>query len=165
MKKLALAAILALGLGGLAFAQGGDCQHEGYGKGQHKYMEGKEDMGKKGMHHRKGGLFKVFKELDLTKEQRTKIKEIMKSKREAMKKLREEKRGNREPLNFAAFMDKDKFNADAFKKELDKQHAKRVEKNMEIRTKRVEMMADSFKKIFEILTPEQREKLLQLPKK
>ncbi|HHH20510.1 MAG TPA: hypothetical protein ENK87_01160, partial [Nitratifractor sp.] len=114
MKKLALAAILALGLGSMAYAQGGDCQHEGYEKGHHKYMEGKEHMGKKGMHHRRGGLFKVFRELDLTKEQRTKIKELMKSKREAMKKLREEKRGNREPLNFAAFMDTDKFNADAF---------------------------------------------------
>ncbi len=170
MKKMVLVTVVVLGLSSVAYAFGNS--QEQCGNGEHKFMrQGKmhEHKGfKKGhfknRHSTLGMLRGHMRELNLTTDQKVKLRAIMQAKREQMKALRA-KQGQKPRVNFSNFMNSAEFDKEAFKVEMAKVQATRMAQNSKLREKRVEMIADTFSKIFAILTPEQREKLIQLSKK
>ena len=176
MKKIVLATVVVLGLSSAAYALGNT--QEQCGNGEHKFM-GQGQMHKmQGVHEHKGfkkGHFKNrhsvlgalrghMRELNLTTEQKVKLRAIMQSKREKMRALRGSQ-GQKPQVNFSSFMNSIEFDKEAFKVEMAKVQAIRKTDNSKLRNQRVEMNADTFSKIFNILTPEQREKLIQLSKR
>ena len=171
MKKIILVTAVVLGLSSGAYAF--NHSQEQCGKGEHKFM-GKEKMHSMQAEHRYKGfqkrhsiLAKIrenMKELNLTFEQKGKIRSIMQEKREKMRALRVLK-GQKPQVNLSNFMSTTEFNKEAFKTEMAKVQATRMAQNSKIREQRVEMIADTLSKIFNVLTPEQREKLIQLSKK
>lgn len=169
MKKLVLITVVALGLGSAAYAHRGDCEFRGQDRGAENFMHHKHRYGNK-MHrfHRGHPLLALIrknaKELKLTSDQRQKIRVIMWEKRKQMLELKDPRKTQKPQFNLSAFMNKDSFNEKAFQNELSKLQAARAEANSEKREKRVAIMAQTFKKIFDVLTPEQREKLIQLSK-
>lgn len=108
----------------------------------------------KGMnkHHkmRKNPMMKIFKELDLTNEQRA----TLKANRQATKMQRKAERENmRKERKIEKFVTVDGFNKEAFIQSAT-QNSKRM----------VEMRADKFETMIGVLTPEQRVKLVELLK-
>jgi len=174
MKKIVLVTAVVLGLSSVAYAFGNS--QEQCGNGEHKFMEqnkmhtmlGNHKGFKKGhfknRHSALGTLRGHMRELNLTSEQKVKLRAIMQSKREQMRALRGTK-GQKPRVNLSNFMNSAEFDKEAFKVEMAKVQALRMAQNSKLRDKRVEMIADTFSKIFAILTPEQREKLIQLSKK
>jgi len=114
-------------------------------------------------------LFRTIrKELNLTTQQRQKIRDIMidqRIKRLEMKKRKPLKNKEEMRLDMSKFMSKDKFDTEAFKKLMNERAAKRIQQNQARRTERLNMMAETMEKIFNVLTPQQREKLIQLSQK
>ena len=170
MKKIVLVTAVVLGLSSAAYAFGN--AQEQCGNGEHKFMrQGKmhkmhEHKGFKKAHFKNrhsalGALRGHMRELNLTTEQKVKLRAIMQAKREQMRALRA-KQGQKPRVNFSNFMNSAEFDKEAFKVEIAKVQAVRMAQNSKLREKRVEMIADTFSKIFAILTPEQREKLIQL---
>jgi len=176
MKKIIVTSLMLAGLVGVVYAQGnGNCaegnrafmnehgmhkmhrMHEGFNKGMHK-----------GHKRGKNSLMNIFREnreaLNLTKEQKIKIRTIMQEQRAKMKELRA-LNVKKYKMNLSNFMNSAEFNKEAFKAELDKARASRMEQNVKLKDKRADILAESFSKIFDILTVEQREKLIQLSKK
>ena len=168
MKKILLVTAVVLGLSSGAYAF--NHTQEQCGNGNHTFM----DQEKMHIEHRYKGfkkrhpilalLRKDMRELDLTYKQRRKIRAIMLEKREQMRALRAEK-GQKPQINLSNFMNSAEFDKEAFKVELEKIRITRMAENSKLRGQRIEIVADAFSKIFDILTPEQREKLIQLSKK
>ena len=176
MKKIVLVTAVVLGLSSVAYAfsnsqeQCGNVEHQFMGKGQMHTMQGKhEHKGFKKEHfkNRHSALRMLrghMRELNLTTEQKVKLRAIMQAKREQMRALRA-KQGQKPRVNFSNFMNSAEFDKEAFKAEMAKVQANRMAQNSKLRDQRVEIIADTFSKIFNVLTLEQREKLIQLSKK
>lgn len=156
MKKTTIALLATLGLSTALFA---------FGPGGHKCGHGPF-----GAEHR-GGLFKLVKQLDLTSEQKDTLKALKKSRKDMMQAKREEMKEKRQEMHqqnrpdMSTFMSAKSFDKEAFKAEVNKKieamHKKMEAKKDDMLEKRAEMM----QKIFNVLTPEQRVKLIELSKK
>ena len=170
----------------------GACNHQGYGKGvQHhkgmkeKYCGGESNEmknrgvgmmngkgikghrmensaegnmhrgvhGKKMMQERAHPMMrKIMAQLNLSGTQKQKIREIMFEGRQTMR-----QKHMRPEMDFSQFMSKDHFDKEAFRKTVEQ----KWESNKQ---GRLAMMSDRIAKVFEVLTPEQREKLIELGK-
>lgn len=151
MKKLTTAALLTLGLGTALFA----CPAGGNG-----------DRG--GMH--KNGMQKMMKQLDLTSEQKGQLKTLresrknmMQAKRESCKEDRKSMRGQMRP-DMNKFMTANTFDKDAFKQEMHKKFEAKRAMMENKKTTMMEFKANNMEKMFNILTPEQRIKWIELSK-
>ena len=153
MKKTAIALLVTLGLGTSLFA---------FGPGGHR---GGPFAGGQSME-----MFKIVRTLDLTSEQKTELKSFKKSQKAQMQEKRESFKIDRESMmkqmkpDMSLFMSADNFDKEAFKQEMTKKFEAR-RKVME--TKGAEMLearASSMEKVFNILTPEQRIKWIELSK-
>jgi protein CpxP len=122
--------------------------------------------------YQKHSFYKVMDQLDLSDAQKAQFKALRDSKRaerKAQRKAMKESRSKRVEMmrknrDLSQFMTADKFDKEAFKAVM----KKRMEQREQMREKRSEAMlakrAESMEKIFNILTPEQREKWIQLSK-
>ena len=150
MKKTVIAALLTLGLGTALFASG----------------SGDRNCGHKSMH--KTQMMQVIKQLDLTSDQKKAIKEIRKAQKEQRKATRASKKKNRAEMraamkpDLATFMTATTFNKTAFKAEMTKKFEQREQMRQQKRVAMLEQRAENMEKIFNILTPEQRNKWIQL---
>jgi len=153
MKKTAIALLVTLGLGTALFA---------FGPGGHKcgHSVGKQNM----------ELFKLVRKLDLTNEQKTALKSIresqrsqMKDKRKSFKKERRSMMGQMKP-DMNAFMSADHFDKEAFKQTMTKKFETRRKTMESKRAAMLENRAAGMEKVFNILTPEQRIKWIELSK-
>ena len=144
-KKIFLTTVAGLGLATTLLAGCGakHCDRDGEMRGHHHEMK----MGKK-----------MFSQLDLTREQKSQIKDIM---REARDEMREKRSPKGMMPDASEFMSKDSFDKAAFIK-VHKAKMAQMEKQ---RDAMLEKRAENFEKIFNILTPEQREKFIELSKK
>ena len=153
MKKTAIALLVTLGLGTTLFAFG-PFGHKGGPFAGKQHME----------------LFKLVKKLDLTSEQETALKLVRESQRaymrekiEAFKKDRGDMMRQMRP-DMNLFMSADSFDKVAFKQEMKKKFEAR-RKVMETKgTEMLENRASGMEKVFNILTPEQRIKWIELSK-
>jgi protein CpxP len=153
MKRKVFAVLATLGLSSaLLFAYGGD------GRGM-----------------RDGGMMpkerfvKHLKQLDLTVEQKAKLhdlREAHRDERKADRKMMRKNRADMTPpaLNVSAFMTKEKFDKEAFKAAVKKEMEQREAQRAKMRDTMLEKRATHIQEVFDILTPEQREKLIQLSK-
>jgi len=151
MKKTTLAILLTLGLGtATLLACGGPGHHKG---GKHK-----------------DGMMKMVKQLDLTSDQKSALKTMRKAnkaerkaKMQAMKENRKQMRTSMRP-DMSQFMTADSFDKEAFKTQMnEKIEAKRAM----MEGKKVAMLekrATNMEKVFNVLTPEQRIKWIELSK-
>ena len=153
MKKKTIALLVTLGLGTTLFA---------FGPGGHR---GGPFAGGQPM-----GMFKLVRTLDLTSEQKTELKSLKKSQRMQMQEKREAFKKDRESMmkqmkpDMSLFMSADSFNKEAFKQEMTKKFEAR-RKVMETKgAQMLEARASSMEKVFNILTPEQRIKWIELSK-
>jgi len=155
MKKTTITALVILGLGTAAFAYGpggGHCK-----------------KGPFGAEHR-GGIHKLVKQLDLTADQKKEFEVLKESRKKMMISKREEHKGKRSKMmqkmrpDMSHFMSADNFDKDAFKKELSTKFEKRDEMRKKRQVAMLEKRADGMQKHFNILTPEQRIKLIELSK-
>ncbi len=71
----------------------------------------------------------------------------------------------RQGIDASKFMTKDSFDKEAFKKAKMEKWAQQDEMRKQRRAARLDRMADRMEKIFKVLTPEQREKLIELSQK
>jgi len=152
MKKTTIALLVTLGLGTatlLACPGGGD--------------------GQRGGAH-KDGMRKIMKQLDLSSEQREQMKTLRESRKNVMKAKRKEFRENRKAMrqqmqpDMSTFMTANTFNKEAFKQEMKSKHEDRRVKREKRQETRLDSRADSMEKMFNILTPEQRIKWIELSK-
>lgn len=151
MKKATTAVLLTLGLGtALVFAcpAGGD-------------KRGGPD---------RNGMKQIMKQLDLSSEQKDQLKtlrvsrkDMMKDKRKSCKEDRKAMRQQMKP-DLNTFMTANTFDKKAFKQEMQKKfEAKRTMRENK-RMAMLETRADHMEKMFNILTPEQRIKWIELSK-
>ena len=154
MKKRAIITLLVtLGLGTTLFAFG-PFGHKGGPFAGQQHIE----------------IFKLVNELDLSSEQETELKLIKKSQRAQMREKMEAFRAEREDMmkqmkpDMDLFMSSDSFDKVAFKEEMKK---KFEERRKVMQTRGAEMLenrASGMEKVFNILTPEQRIKWIELSK-
>ncbi len=151
MKKLTTAVLLTLGLGTVLFA----CPA--------------------GWAEKRGGAYKdrmqsIMKQLDLSSEQKEQLKTLRESRKNMMKAKRKEFKENRKAMrgqmkpDMSKFMTANTFDKEAFKKEMhQKFEAKRAMKENR-KTAMLENRANRMEQMFNILTPEQRIKWIELSK-
>ena len=131
-----------------------------------------------GMHRRggpRGFARRMARQLDLTKDQRQKIRAIFRAERQSKKAERRAhrphgKQGHHHSglfgsLNPATFMSADSFDKEAFKKAVQEQAQQRKAAREARRKARLDHRADLMEKVFNILTPEQRVKWIELGRK
>ncbi|WP_457607118.1 Spy/CpxP family protein refolding chaperone [Nitratifractor sp.] len=171
------------GNGGPQMGQNGGqgCAQEMHrGQGKQGAMHGRH--GKRGMHAPM--MKKVFSQLNLSDEQKQQIRQIMRESRQqkgmkgqgmrgqgmgmqgqGMKGqgMKGQRRG-RLGLDASAFMNKENFDKEAFKKALQQKWEQQDKMRQQRRAQRLERMADRMEKIFKVLSPEQRQKLIELSK-
>ena len=189
-----IATLVTLGAATLLYAgQGmgqGDCgngQEPGYGQamsaGKGMKGDGNGRMERQKMRRKhKGSIQKMMKtirkELELTPEQRRKIREIMNDYRQAMKQQRQKRmqarkgqgkgrgiKGRGMEMDASRFMTARSFDKVAFKETMQRRWQMRERRRAERFRARLEMMADTMEKVFAVLTPEQRRKLIELSQK
>ncbi len=121
--------------------------------------------------HRRGFMRRMGRELNLTSEQRRQFRELFKAERKAREAERRvqrrhgKKRGSMfGSLNPETFMSADHFDKDAYVKAVEKQAQQRRTERRDRRRSRLEHRAAFMEKIFNILTPEQRVKWIELAK-
>jgi len=183
MKTKAIVLALA-GLGLTTALMAGGPQERGEGE-QGPYGMHQPGMGGPGMHHRgvrdgnqmrrghrKGMMRRMARALDLTSEQRQQFRALFKAERQAKKAERKahrqqgkKGRGMFGNLNPETFMSADHFDKEAFTKAVEKQAQQRRAERQAKRQSRLEHRAAFMEKIFNILTPEQRVKWIELAKK
>lgn len=161
MKKTAIAILVTLGLGSAAYAYGGG--HGGMGFN-----------GPCGKHH-KNETMKIVKQLDLSSDQKAALKKIRMEQRSLKKENKQAMRkGMRKNMkqhkgmmqtDLSAFMSADHFDKNAFKAQMEKKFEARRSMMEEKRAKMLEMRTAKMEKIFNILTPEQRLKWIELSQK
>jgi len=130
-----------------------------------------EGMNGKGKHENRAGIYKLIQQLDLDVEQKKAFK-VLKQKRKASIQIdKEERKAMREAMregmkpDMEIFMSSNTFDKVAFKKEMRKKFNATKELRNARRAKMVEKRASTMEKIFNILSPKQREKLIELSKK
>jgi len=107
--------------------------------------------------------------LDLTQEQREKIREILMQERQKkqavpVKDRQAKKYGGDmfKPIKPEAFMTRDRFDKTAYIKAVQEQAAERMARRQARLEQQVNQRADLMEKVFAILTPEQRMKWVQM---
>jgi len=186
---LATAAWAGQGMGqGNGGGQGNCGQGQGMQKGQGQMMGQNMQRGHHGQKgqrgHRAPMMKRMMSQLDLTDAQKTEIQQIMREGRQHMKgqkgmagqgmkgqgKMQGQGKGmhrgqrGRLGLDASQFMSKESFDKEAFKKAMQAKWQKQDELRQQRRAARLDRMADRMEKIFKVLTPEQREKLIELSK-
>jgi len=185
-KAITIITAATLGLASAAYAGQGMGPGNGQGMGQGTHA-GAGQCGKRGMKrghgrtdgmHRQGMraamMHRVMSQLDLTDEQKKQIRLI---RLEAQKERIEAKiarvrqgqgpgmyRGKkgRRAMDFSAFMTPERFDKAAFKKAMQERWAAREKMRRQRQAERLDRMADRMEKVFAVLTPAQREKLIKL---
>ncbi len=163
-KRVIVATIAGVGLVSALVAGKPIIDGEGFG-----YHECSKDMHMK--HHRKGAkhrhtlLKQIRSELDLTKEQKKQIRGILTEQKKMMKKERQAMKKKREMPNVSQFMTANKFDKEAFKKTMRERRSKRAMMMQQKADERLNRRAEVLEKIFAILTPKQRTKLIALSHK
>ncbi len=153
---------------------GGECQEQKMHaqKENLQRVDHKDRMGqKRDQNQRKNFMRRMAKELDLSRDQRLQIRDVFKdmrkakqAKRKAFRKTAKNRAGMFEAIDLEKFMSADHFNKEAFKQNILEQQAKRKAARQARRQARLDSRADMMEKIFNILTPEQRLKWIQLSK-
>ncbi len=82
-----------------------------------------------------------------------------------MKQDRKDRKAKKGTRDMSKFMSADKFDKEAFKKVMQAKDQKRNEMMQKRDTQRIEHRADTMEKVFAILTPQQRTKLIELSQK
>lgn len=100
---------------------------------------------------KRADMKEIFQQLDLTTEQQSALKVNRKEMRAQMKEKRSQRQGRHGMANMSGFVSAEGFDKEAF-------IAKATEKSQTM----IEMRADRFEKTMNILTPEQRVKLVTL---
>lgn len=145
MKTLKVLTIIAItGLAGTVAANA--CPSNG----QNKQMCEKQEMCQKNKGHR-GDMKEIFQKLDLTDAQKSVMKENRQAMRGQMKVKRSQRKGKRGMANMSEFVSANGFDKQAF-------IAKATQRSQAM----IEMRANRFEKTMNILTPEQRVKLVTL---
>ena len=179
--KAIVLALAGLGLTTALMASGP--QEPGNGEqGSHGMHQ--QGMGGPGMHHRgwrdgkqmhrghrRGFMRRMGRALNLTSEQREQFRELFKAERQAKKAEHKahHRHGKKQggmfgALNPETFMSADHFDKEAFTKAVENQAQQRRAERQAKRRSRVEHRAAFMEKIFNILTPEQRVKWIELAK-
>lgn len=143
MKKIILALLLMFGLGMMANATG---------------MQGEK---------KRGGLFSLIKQLDLSTEQKQEFKALKQERKASRKAHKLEMKSKRRAMgqpDMSSFMSAKTFDKVAFKKEMTKRFDAREKTREARRDTMLEKRAEGMQKIFNILTPKQRKKLIELSK-
>ncbi len=185
--KVIVLALAGLGLTTALMAGGprGDCDGARGERGQHgMYQQGERGermhrrghrqgrgMWRKHRQNRMGFLRQMGRKLDLTSDQRQKIRALATAERQARKaeyqgqhRQGKQRAGLFGTLNPETFMSADHFDKEAFKKAVKAQAEKRRAERKTQRESRLDHRADFMAKFFDILTPEQRVKWLELVK-
>ena len=201
MKKLTTVAVVVLGLGTAVFASGMGGEHRGMrggdgecgGMKQHKAMKLQREMGEqRGMGYQKhrgmqngmkqnsqatqNRMFYIIKKLNLTDDQKAKMRDIRRSKRADQKAFKLERKAFKlqqraakirkmDGMDLSKFMTVDKFDKDAFRAMLTKKMDEKRAKMEKMRTARINTKIDSMEKVFNLLTPEQRVELIEQSKR
>lgn len=124
----------------------------------------------KGMkdHMRKDPMLMVFKELNLTDTQKEALQKLREEEMEENKAVREKMmeagKKRRTPPDLSKVMTANTFDKAAFKAQMLQEMEQRDAMMKENREAMLEKRADHMQKVFEILTPEQRTKWLELSK-
>jgi len=185
-KAITIITAATLGLASAAYAGQGMGPAKGQGMGQ-GMQAGAEQCGKRGMKRAHGMakgmerqgvraamMQRVMSQLDLSDEQKKEIRlirlEAQKERIEAkIARVRQGKgpgmhRGKkgRRAMDFSAFMTPERFDKAAFKKAMQERWAAREKMRQQRQAERLDRMADRMEKVFAVLTPAQREKLIKL---
>lgn len=166
MKKRVIIATLS-GAGLISLLAAGKPMFDSEGDyGYHKCMHNKHmkhySRGDKNPH----SLFKkIISDLDLSDAQKKQIKAIVSKQKELMKKERQALKEQRDMPDVSKFMTITKFDKEAFKKTIVEKHKQRKQKMQQREEARLNHRADTLEKVFAILTPEQRTKLIALSQK
>jgi len=156
MKKTTIAVLVILGLGMLACTTDAPSKH---GHSKHKHG------------HHKGGLQKLVMQLDLTDAQKTQFKALRATKKTRMMAKRKEYRAKNKHMkhskrgDMSKFMSANYFDKAAFKAQMNKRFERKSQKMKKAKEARLERKAEDMQKVFNILTAEQRLKLIELSKK
>jgi Spy/CpxP family protein refolding chaperone len=140
-------------------------------RGRIHAIRGKAAKGMNGVMMRR-----ILGELDLTPTQRRQIRLVLlEEKKERLekridaikagKRVRHLRRKRMSKPDLSRFMDRERFDKEAFKKAMIERWREEDEFRRQRRAARLERVADRMEKIFRILTPEQREKLIELNRK
>ncbi len=147
--------------------QDGGSESCGEHRGQGMHRSGEHRMGAMHRGQRRGFMRQIGRQLDLTQDQRRKIRQIFREAREkaqAARKTYQETGKKQGRLNPESYMSAEHFDKEAFKRGVLEQQAKRKAARQARRQVRLDRQADRLEKIFNILTPEQRRKWIQLSK-
>lgn len=154
MKKTTIAILVTLGLGTATLLACGGPGHKGGPFGEPR-----------------GGMFKVMKQLDLSSEQREQLQTLKESRKNMMQAKRKSCTENRNAMraqmkpDMSKFMTANTFDKDAFKQEMHKKFEAKRAMMENKKTTMMEYRANNMEKMFNILTPEQRIKWIELSKK
>ncbi len=175
-KRTIVATVAALGMATVLFA-GNSMMNKPMMGGMHDCGEGMSY----GMHKKHGKnrgestrayFKKIAEEIGLSDAQKQEIKTIVMAQKEEMKvkykklqSVRKSKKLQRGMPDIVAFMSVEKFDKEAFKKDLQAKQAKRAERMQKRQANSIDQRADTMQRIFDILTPEQRTKLINLSQK
>jgi len=124
-----------------------------------------------GMHENRGGMYMLLKQVNLTAEQKKEFKALRTSRKAMREEYKEASKNKRKSMmknmqmNMATFMTAKTFDKMAFKEVM----KKRFEVMRKVMEKRKEAMmerrANDMEKVFNILSVEQRVKLIELSQK
>ncbi len=153
MKKRVLAVVMTLGLGSAMLFASGHGGPDGMGRGMMP----------------KDRFVTLLKQLDLTTDQKARLMDLRDARRDerrAQKEMmRDERSGRPQPLvDPGAFMTGEKFDKEAFKAAMKKEMEEYQARMAKMRDEMLDKRADHIQAIFDILTPEQRTKLIELSK-
>jgi len=154
MKKTTIAILATLGLGTATLLACGGPGHKGGPFGEHR-----------------GGMFKVMKQLDLTSEQKDQMKVLKQERKDHMQTKMKEMKENRKSMmvgmkpDLSTFMTANNFDKEAFKKQMNNKFEAKRQMMESRKSVMLEKRAEGMEKMFNILTPEQRIKWIELSKK
>lgn len=165
MKKRVIVATIA-GIGLVSALVAGKPMMDGEGFGHHECRHGMHMQDhRKDAEHPYQILKQIRSELDLTKEQKKQIKSVISEQKKMMKKERQAMKQKREMPDASQFMTASKFDKEAFKKSMQERRSQRAMMMQQKSEERLNKRAEVLEKIFAILTPEQRTKLIALSQK
>ena len=150
MKKRVITIIAALGLGSALMASG---------HGMHACKHHKE----------RSTIYNTIQQLDLTEAQKKELQALREMQREerkvSRKAMKEKGTLKQRGVELSRFMSAEKFDKEAFKRVMKERMQQRAEMREKRREAMIEKRAERMEKFFAILTPEQREKWIQLSQK
>ena len=166
IKKTTIVALTTIGLttGVFAYGMNGNCGGKGMGNNNATQMMGKGMNC--GTNKGRGGMFSYMRQLDLTTEQKVKLMDLRESQQEKRMSMRKDRKASKMSMrpDMSTFMSADKFDKVAFKAQASKKMQERQELRAARKASKLENRANMMEKVFAILTPQQREKLIQLSK-